>query len=402
MVCASLEATLDPKSAPVLPPSSRLEAAALRLAAKGELRLLVSMVERWAQLGEPTPRAMLAQIEGFLDLCMMDRAWTRLQALPEGEAWRRPRLLLTARMFIERGWPRRARKVLDEALAAWPDDAHVRELSALADQPPRRAPAQEPEPDAPFEDQLAVAETWLATGAFLRARRLLEHLIRRFPDATRPADLLWALRGDYELSTSSLPALAATWGALSASEPGDLPDDPEPTDSVLRRGGDVADLGSTSFPQLFEDAASAMEHDELEASEITQASRIPDLARLALADLPGGDDREEDTQVLRVVSSPGAPMSREAPPDDEPPSSPGFADELEGEDEAVVQLTRDAERQPPQEIRRAPVLPDPGPRRRPPPSQAPQAPPAPAAAPPSRAMLPAWFLPVAGVLGVAG
>lgn len=382
----------------------------MRLASKGELRLLVSMVERWAQLGEPTPRAMLAQIEGFLDLCMMDRAWTRLQALPDTEVWRRQRLILTARMFIDRGWPRRARKVLDEALIHWPDDAHLRELSVQADSPPRRAPSHEPDPDAPFEEQLSVAEIWLATGAFLRARRLLEHLIRRFPQEPRPGDLLWALRGDYELAAATLPAIAASWGApgTAADDVADFPEEPEPTDSVRHRGAHVEglDVGSSSFPQLFEGGVRPTDRDEEETAEITQASRMPELIRLAQREgRREFDDREEDTQVLRVVNSIESmpPRYRE----EEPPSSPGFADELEGEDEAVVQLTRNAERQPPQEIRRAPVLPDPGPRRKPPPPPS-GPPPAASAAPVSQASdassepLPAWIMPVAAALGLVG
>lgn len=375
------------------------------------------MVERWAQLGEPTPRALIAQITGFLDLCMMDRAWTRLQAVPDTEAWRRQRMILTARMFIERGWPRRARKVLDDALQHWSDDPQLRRLSELADAPPRRAPANEPDPSAPYREQLAVAETWLATGAFLRARRLLEHLVRQFPDEGRSGDLLWALRGDYELATSTLPALAATWGAPSAGagDAADFPDEPEPTDNVRHRGAWVEglDIGTTSFPQLFEEAIRPLDPEEEESAEITQATRMPDLARLALPEArkPGDpapreaardEDREEDTQVLRIVSSQGAMIQRFR--EDEPPSSPGFADELEGEDEAVVQFTRNAERQPPQEIRRAPVLPDPGPRRRMPPPPAPPPVAAPAPPPPVVAdpPMPGWILPVAAALGVIG
>ena len=377
------------------------------------MRTLVSMVERWSQLGEPTPRAQLAQIRGFLDLCMMDRAWTRLQAFPDIEPFRQERAALTARMFFARGWPRRARRVLDEALALWPDDADLRALASSAEGVERRAPIQDPDPDLPLAEQLVVAEAWLCTGAYHKANRLLEQLHRRFAAERRPADLLWALRGEYDLQGTTLALLAGSYGGNALSEPGDLPDDPEPTDSVPlghRRplaSLDSMDAGGGAFPDLFGSRKPAPLSDDAgldtkddETAEITQATRLTDLD-LGVPPEPL-EDREEDTQVLRVVSS--RRMDAPARQRDEGPSTaPGIRDEMEREDEAVVLLTRPADRQPPQEIKRAPTLPDPGPRRGPTPVVSKPAPlPPPPADEPSAEPLPAWLAPAAVGLAMIG
>lgn len=362
---------LDPRTPPAVPSAERLEASVLRLAAAGEVRTLVGVVERWSQVAEPTQRALLAQIEGFLDLCMMDRAWTRLQGLPDVDALRRERTLLTARMFIDRGWPRRARRLVDEALALWPDDADLLALSAGADAPPRRAPVADPDLDAPYAELLGVAETWLATGAFLKAHRLLEQLQRRHPSEKRPSELLWALKGDYDLQGTTLAAVVTSWAGAEEPEP-----EPHAEAVVSAPGSAVSSSSSGSFPDLFgshgEDRRgdSAYPARDEETAEITQATRLSDLAGAASFRAMGAEDRDEDTQVLRIVNhgtdgATFAPRAVGGPRGDRgPATSPGIREELEGEDEAVIQLTRMHDHQPPVEMKRAPTLPDPGPPRR--------------------------------------
>jgi hypothetical protein len=393
-----------------IPPAYRLEQAALRLAEAGDHRTLISMVERWAQLGDPTPRALLAQIRAMLDLCMMDRAWTRLQALPEDPALLRERNLLTARMFLERGWPRRARKVLDEAREAWPDDPEVRRLAAQLERPAPPTAAAEVDPDAPFADQLAMAESWLATGAFLKARRLLEQLQRRAPEERRPAELLWALRGDFDLHGTTLQALVKAHAPtpMAFSEP---PESASPAPVAVYNALPAADLGGGSAPNLgtLGDLTSLGPELTEDEAEITQATRLDDL----VASSEGGakanaEERDEDTQVLRIVSS--EPTRRSAPGaawSPEPPTSPGIADELEGEDEAVVLLTRHAERQPPQRTNAPQPAPDLGPRRQPefpPPPLAQPAPPPPPAivVAEEEESVPVWVWVLAAGLGGAG
>jgi hypothetical protein len=389
-------------------PDARIERAVTRLAQRGDPRAVIALVERWSQTGEPTPRARLAQVRAFLDLAMTDRAWTRLQdgadASPVDRAGADPAasdpldaearldgLRLTARMFLDRGWPKRAIPVLDASLALAPDDAELLALRARAEQPARRPPPDDAVPaDAPAAERLALAEACLATGAFLRARRLLEQLTAAPPTdpthAARADDLLWALRGDYDVAESLADLVAA------AEDPDLAPEQDEHTSATAHLGPrparpspaphrpagepalDPADLG---VPDLFGMAAPASEGvpdgalggarpgEAPEApGEVTQATRMLDL-RSGEGAL-GGGDRDEDTQVLRVFATPGA--STEAPV--AAPARPATTTEgVEREDEAVVQLTDAAAALPPPKV--ALPLPIPTPPR---PSGSPDAP----------------------------
>jgi hypothetical protein len=125
------------------------------------------------------------------------------------------------------------------------------------------------------------------------------------------------------------------------------------------------------------------------------------------ASKPTGEEKDEDTQVLRIVSSqPVRRANTGAAWSAEPSTSPGIADELEGEDEAVVLLTRHAERQPPHRTVAPQPAPDLGPRRQPefapPPIPKPEPPPPPAAAPPADEPVPMWVWVLAAGLGGAG
>lgn len=362
---------LSTRPPPNLPSAARLEAASLLLAERGELRALVGLVERWAQLGDPTPQARLAEIDGFLKLCMMDRAWTRLKSMPADGPWHVEALVLTARMFIERGWPQRAQQVLDEITGLEPTHAALPTLREAAHASPRVAPAEAPDPGQPVEVQIGAVELFLATGAFLRAKRLLDQLQRHHPQHPRVNDLQWALQGDYELADDAMKEIVercVPWATWAADD--DFAGAPEPTDSVAFGAAASLgryDAGKGNFPTLF-----AGEHGESDTyentdPENTQTTRLRDLEAVSAArDL---EDRDEDTQILRVVAGDTrAPPPASTP--EEPIHTPGLADELEREDDIVVQITRRNERQPPHQtmvptrVTQAPPRPLPLPKRR--------------------------------------
>ncbi|MFT5685927.1 MAG: hypothetical protein ACI8RZ_006882, partial [Myxococcota bacterium] len=76
---------------------------------------VIRLGEAWSHQS-PLPReAALAQARAFLSLKLMDRAWVRLRELTDASSEDIAPLLLTADMFLERGWPARARKVLQRA-----------------------------------------------------------------------------------------------------------------------------------------------------------------------------------------------------------------------------------------------------------------------------------------------
>lgn len=333
---------MDPRSQASPPPADQLEAATLELARRGELRILVSAVERWSQHGTPTLRARLAQIEALLDLCVMDKAWTRLQAIPEDSPEALRRWKLTARMFVERGWPNRAREAVEHATALAPTDPAVLALAEASLAAPRTPPAHLPPAEAPFAERLAVAETLLACGAFLKARRMLDVLDQERPGDRRVSDLLWALQGDYELVGATLSQVVSHFAIpqpVQAAEP----TAGAPVVVTRNRASGARD---GAFPALFRGPSSDRERADTEA-ETTMATRLEDLRRPpSLPDL----ERDDDTAVLRVVggdlTDPDAVVA--------PPSA--RAEDMEEEDDAVV-LVRRRELQPPPETRRPMPLP---------------------------------------------
>lgn len=332
---------MDPRSQASPPSADQLEAATLELARRGELRLLVSTVERWSQVGAPTPRARLAQIEALLDLRVMDKAWTRLQAIPEDSPDALRRWKLTARMFVERGWPNRAREAVEQATALAPDDAEVQALAAASLEPPRNPPAHLPPAESPFEERLAVAETLLACGAFLKARRMLDVLDQERPGDRRVSDLLWALQGDYELVGATLQQVVSHYAVPPRAAD---PATGTPVVVTRNRGSGARD---GAFPALFRGPASDRDRADSEA-ETTMATRMEDIRRApSLPDL----DRDDDTAVLRVVGDDLTDADAGvAPPSARP-------EDVEEEDDVVVMVRRRDLQAPPETRRPMPLPP---------------------------------------------
>lgn len=333
---------MDPRSQASPPPADQLEAATLELARRGELRLLISVVERWSQLGSPTPRARLAQIEALLDLRVMDKAWTRLQSIPDDTPEALRHWKLTARMFVERGWPNRAREAVEHATAIAPQDPEVHALAEASHAPPRTPPAHLPPAEAPFAERLAVAETLLACGAFLKARRMLDVLDQERPGDRRVSDLLWALQGDYELVGATLQQVVAHYVATEVAPPAQA----SATAPVVVTRNKTSGARDGAFPALFRGPTTGRDRADTEA-ETTMATRLEDLRRPpSLPDL----ERDDDTAVLRVVGGDLTdPDAGVAPKTIRP-------EDLEEEDDVVV-LVRRRELQPPPETRRPMPLP---------------------------------------------
>jgi len=224
---------------------------------------------------------------------------------------------------------------------------------------------------------------------------------------------LWALKGDYDLQGTTLAAVVTAWAGSEDAEAG-----PAPEASPQAVSPAVSSPTTGSFPDLFgsdrEDSARGYPARDEETAEITQATRMSDLGGAASLRSLGADDRDEDTQVLRIVNngSEGATFvprgSDSGRSDSGPPTSPGIREELEGEDEAVIHLIRTHDRQPPVMMKRAPTLPDPGPPRRAPtdvaelPEVSPEAVEADTGQAEEPAPLPWWIWAVAVALAVVG
>ncbi|MCB9777790.1 MAG: hypothetical protein H6742_04440 [Alphaproteobacteria bacterium] len=406
------------RSSPVPPrdPSrAQLGRLVKRLEAAGDVQGVIRLVEAWDREGEPSLPAILAQARAFLALHLMDRAWVRLrqaeQLAPEDPTV----LALTARVFIARGWPARARKVVDRLAAVAPEHAELAELAersrAAAEGVP--ADARELESTGDAEVLKGLAERYIAAGSLLRARTLLERVRRADPYDLRAELLLWGLQGEFLARGTTLATLTSEHGRIDEWETIDhtesirrseLQADP-PTAEVTR--ADLVEAGmldgpaaAERFPSLFRQTP-GMGPQADDEDEVTVATRVA----APLPDDPAGFDEGTDpgrdggglsggdTQIMQVIPGPGGPqlvpvegpahtpkdpeegsgglrqtldlkawqqsmgMQTASPPPPEPEPEPDD-DYLEAEDEDLVVLTR-------REDDREEEAPGPGPRKGP-------------------------------------
>jgi len=364
---------LTPSHSSTLPPPSQLEATCARLLELGEHRTVVAFVEKWAETQDPTVDARIRQAEALLELKLMDKAWVRLKALVDsGVGGIRPHQL-SGRMFLERGWPAKARKVLHEGLERKPDDPALLALLEAAQGPiegpdASRADAE----DATSAELVTLAEHFMVQGAFVRARSLLERVRRSEDVPPRARQLLLALDGDFELD-EPISQLVVRHGLSLVSLP-DIGEDSDHTESAnlsdmpLQVERDEVD---DRFPALFRDletpAVPASTADLDPSQEVTAVSSLAEVRQMLeanprSANAPGTGD---DTQIMRVVHrgglesvAPGAAHTNTPEPDasfnlaefqremgmvPRPMSSDMDFVGPEDEDESVVVVTRQGE-----------------------------------------------------------
>lgn len=298
--------------------ASWLDASLEILMDRGEPRSVVRIVERWATSGEPTTHALLLQAQAFLQLNLMDRAWVRLKEVGEREPENVQALLLTAQMFIERGWPLRARKLL----ARVEDDSELAQhLRAAAEQPALAPPkqAREIEAEGTPQQQLELAERFMAAGTFLRAKSILERLRRKGgPTEPRAELLLWALGGGFVNEGGDpgalLLELAPELEGVDESNTLDREstfDEPFGEGEVTSTGLAQEESGGSDegFPALFRRAELPRDHNTTE--EVTAVSGLASPAELQHRDPTeetysgGGGIVSGDTQIMMVIRKDG-------------------------------------------------------------------------------------------------
>jgi tetratricopeptide (TPR) repeat protein len=298
-----------------------LDEAVATLASRRDSVGVVRVVEAWASQGTPTPRARLAQARAFFTLRLMDRALHRTREVLEGEPDQPDALLLLGQVYVERGWPMKARKPLqtlrelraDEGDGARLEDrrAEVDALWARAHEEPVRpeATAREVEREGQPARLLALAEGFLATGSFLRATGILERLRRADPENPRVKELLWSLAGDFGSGGLSPEALVATLlpPRVASAREREQPEEPEHTESFDLRAADLDadDPTGVNFPALFKYALGAPVAADADPQEATQASGLASPAQMGQ---PGGDGTDPGRRALVDVlpsSDPG-------------------------------------------------------------------------------------------------
>ena len=280
----------------------------------------------------------LDEARALLALRLMDRAWVRLRELDRTERHRVEVQALTAEMFIDRGWPGRARKILERAVADYPERLDLKALHERSQGPPMRPPsnARTLEREGTKDEQLALAELYLCTGSQLKARSILKRLDRsRFSQKARVEALLWALETDLDAEELSLMQLAKAFLSelpLLEDGPLELSLDGLSSAEVTTRGPvpeELEERPEAAFPSLFRwvDDSGDFGGDD---SEVTRVSSMAELKEHALEDSAVENTEgawetsvgEGDTKVMRVIHHDAS-------------GTPTLIEELEAEDSQV-------------------------------------------------------------------
>jgi hypothetical protein len=318
-----------PSATAAVPDSAELLKALRRANRDADPRGVIRLVERWAELSELPREARLDEARAFLDLRLMDRAWVRLKELTEADGDDLEALQLIARLYVERGWPTRARRIIERLAGQGVENAELTELARRAEQPAVEPPsnARDLERAGSPGQILTLAEVFLATGSFLRARSLLERVRRLQPGNARAELLLWGIQGEFvrrgERLADLLRELDPPAQAPAAGEDeGEDWDTAEHTDlgdgDPTLAEAETAELSllpddreDAPFPSLFRRPAppDLLGPDDEEATVSSVLAGMDELQN-APADAgtdPGGDFSTQggDTQIMSILPGPG-------------------------------------------------------------------------------------------------
>lgn len=264
--------------------------------------MLICVVEEWSSIGEPSVPARLAQIRALMDLRAFDRAWTRLQPLIEpGESAEIFRL--SGGLLLQRGEVKNARAALTRGRRKYPEDDAIRELLDETEEPGTVIDVTDPMEDDP-DGQAELAGRLLIEGAPLKARRILERILKSDPNHSRSADLIWALDGDFRLRGVTLADLARVHAAPTQS----LADLPEDSDLTAEADHTIEEVEHAAFPTLFKNLEEQTESynppSTDEEPEVTCVSSIVSEAGES-AEVTQEVATREDTQIMHVVRTTG-------------------------------------------------------------------------------------------------
>ena len=298
---------------------SLLQKASSELVRLGDNRGLITLVEQWCSIESVPTSVLISEIKALLDYKLMDRAWVRLREVSERQPEDLEVICLTCEMFIGRGWPARAEKLLKPlvSVGGYPDvvdDLFLRSQRA-AISPPMNA--REIERRGSPAERLALAECFVATGSHLRARSVLERIRHDgVGEIERADDLLWGLDAGYDNYSKPLMERARDItgdevlegaGAINLDN---LHRDRTAEVTMAGGGETLPESVDPSFPSLFR----SVDTDDDEEG-VAEATKVTSLSSLMSEDAPettehteseglaaAWEDTFDDTRVMVVVN----------------------------------------------------------------------------------------------------
>lgn len=281
---------------PTVPDTDEILKVLRRLVHAGDHRGVIRLVERWAEVGEINREARLEEARAFLSLRLMDRAWVRLKEVSEADPADAEALVLTATVYIERGWPARARRLIDRIRQLGYSSPTLPDLSRRADLPPVEPPAdaREIEREGSPAQLVTLAEVFMATGSFVRARGLLERARRAMPSDRRVELLLWGLQGEFSRRGETLADLL---NELSPPVP-ELDDDWDTAEHT-----DVGAVSlSLSEAATTEVAVATEESADISFPALFRRPGVPETLD------PGGDPGTDEEPTMATLLTGGPPL----------------------------------------------------------------------------------------------
>lgn len=291
-----------------------------RLVSEGDSRGVIRLVERWLEHGTVSQTARIAQARAFMDLKLMDRAWVRLREAAKAESGSIVVQMLTAEMFVERGWPTKALPILERINISDLNDNERALWSLLrtaAAKPPEGPPedAAEIERSGAADEVLKLAEVYLACGSHVRAESLLERLLRDGYSPPRVSDLLWALHGEFVSPNMPTAALLTElggddsrgeWVSLELTDSLVI-DETAHVDVEDARFSSLAEATRRAFPRLFRRDENTSETTADDPGEVTMSSLSvesdPEEFEQGSTDPEGTPfPGSGDTKIMQVIS----------------------------------------------------------------------------------------------------
>ena len=298
---------------------------ALELAVgRGDDVAVIAVVERWIETGAAPASARIAEARALLRLCLADRAWVRLREVTENEPDHIEALVLLGEMFVARGWPQRAQRLVERLDQLGQRGAAVDQLRRGAQAPARQPPADAREIERAGDPTalLALGEAFLLSGNLIRAQALLERVARSGAHEARVSALLWGIRGDFidrnappdprlglrSPGPAQTPAPFGGFLPMGVSMGAESEAQDHETAEASRHGG-LLDADAAAFPHLFRGGAPAgaelgRDDEVTMAAVLAQASELGDAPPRENTDPDAIRPRESgDTQIMQVIQS---------------------------------------------------------------------------------------------------